>query len=247
MKLIKSSIIAFFLCGVMNAFAQSPSPAVWLKMDDIAGNGTITNYGDSTCKAKAKVDKPVVYADGERGNVLSFLSTSSKISLFNSGYIGVSGNRARTYSMWIKPKESFDGSVSLVSCAATKSTPGNPNFVISIPDNKSIQTFIGGRSKSPKMRYGNYFSSDIVDDASAWHMISIVYEADTIYAYKDGQAYAKKHYCEGGLNTELKWVVLFDKYLGYASDFRIYEAALTPDQIQQLFTESSTSASSEVQ
>lgn len=247
MKSIKTLFITIFLCGVFNMLAQLPSPAVWLKMDDIASDGTLTNYGDQSCIAKAKVTKPVVYSDEERGNVLSFSSTSSKISLFNSGYIGVSGDNVRTYSMWINPKESFDGSVSLVSCAATKSTLGNPNFVISIPDNKSIQTFIGGSSKSPKMRYGNYFSSDVAGDASAWHMISIVYEADTIYAYKDGQAYDKTHYCEGGLNTELKWVALFDKFLGYASDFRIYEAALTPDQIQQLFTESSMSASSEVQ
>lgn len=247
MKTIKTLFVPFFLCLVLNTYAQLPTPAVWLKMDDIATTGNLTNDGDSTCYAKAKTVIPTVYADSERGDVLSFATTSSKISLLNSGYLGVSEDKPRTYSMWIKFDQIPTSSVALLTCAASSGTPGNANLAINITADLGIQTYIGASSELPNMWYGKYFSSEIDNDSLAWHMISVVYDADTIYAYRDGVEFSKKHFCEGGLNTELKWVTLFDKFVGYASDFRIYEEALTPAQIEYLYTGPATDIASEIQ
>lgn len=236
MKTIKTLFVAFFFFVVLNASAQLPTPAVWLKMDAIAATGNLTNDGDSTCNPKAKSDIPTVYTDSERGDVLSFATTTSKISLLNSGYLGVSGDKPRTYSVWIKFDQIPTSNVALLTCAANSGTSGNANLGINITNDLGVQSFIGAKSDLPNMWFGKYFSSEVSNDSLDWHMVSVVYEADTLYAYRDGVVFTKKHFCEGGLNTELKWVTLFDKFVGYASDFRIYEAALTPAQIQYLYS-----------
>ncbi len=233
-------VLALVLCLAWSTVGQAevpkpitldtdPNLAGWWKFDDTSGKTAAdsSRHGrKGTLKGSLSFDKNSV--PGRTGKALKFDGGDDLVEI--TKYKGVTGTRPRTVSAWIK----------------TKSTKGE---IISWGANDFGQMWTYGfirRRIGLTPRGGYYYINDEVHD-DKWHHVAIVLlEAelpnlhDDVRLYKDGEL-AEIH--DIGLldlwpvNTGKDIDVRIGRrFKGLIDDIRIYDRALSEDEIKAIFT-----------
>lgn len=232
MKNLKILLVVFFTVISFSMFAQLPDPLIWLKMNELNADSTVTNYGDSVVNVYAQAKLPTIVNDSVKGDVMQFVK-GSELTVDNKIYHGVKGNTPRTYMTWIKMENDYPGNFIIHKAGAKATTPGHTFFHVQVIDTL-LKCYFG---KDSKMGVFGYYPNTF----DKWHHIAYSYENDSICVMVDGEMSAEKMYCDGGLNTELVWVRLFADFIGSACDYRVYDKALTEAQIQEIIAPEATS------
>jgi len=201
----------------------------WWTFDDASGNRATDASGrgrDGALEGGASFDK-----DSVPGRIGKALSLSRKACVTVSGYKGVAGNRPRTVAAWLKTKSSRGEIVSWGHREAGKMW---------------ILGFIRGHvGVTPHGGY-LYMNATVHDDA--WHHVAVaVDEADRpnlhdhVRLYLDGQPAAIHDIglldlwpIDTGSDQAVR---IGDGLTGCIDDLRIYDRALSGEEIKALFTQ----------
>jgi len=206
-----------------------PNLVGWWKFDEVSGKTAAdsSKYGrKGTLKGNLSFDNASV--DGHIGKALKMDGEDNITEII--GYKGVTGTRPRTVTAWIKTTSSRGDIISW----------GSEDF-----GQMFIYRFIRGRlGITPHGGY--YYMNDAINDDKWHHMAVVVVEAelpnlhDDVRLYKDGTL-AEIH--DIGLldlwpiETGNKLDVTIGRgFKGLIDDVRIYDRALSEDEIKAIFT-----------
>jgi hypothetical protein len=201
--------------------------------------------GGSTASDSAGDNDGTIYgaqwADGQIGGALDFDGVDDYIDT-TSADLGLTGTDTITISLWINPKGSVGSDVQIVSDYEKGSTWG---WMLEFcPDNKFRATNIGYTAS--RRRESSVLS------LNQWHHIAAVIYPDDRYPeiYVDGLP-DNNPYPSGGTPTQLymgsgnvtigRQSTPAERYFNsMIDDLRIYDAALSAEQVEQLYEEGLT-------
>jgi len=202
----------------------------WWKFDEVMGITAADSSGqgrDGTLKGSLSFDSGSV--EGKIGKALNIAGGGDYIEI--TGYKGVLGTAPRTVSAWIKTKRD-NGQI-----LSWGRDEGGEMFIFG---------FIPGRGRVGVTPQGGYlYMNDKVSDDQWHHVASVVHEAelpnlhDNVTLYKDGEV-AIIH----GIGLLDLWpidtpseldVAIGKGFEGAVDDVRIYDRALSGDEIRLLF------------
>jgi len=202
----------------------------WWKFDEVSGIEAFDSSGhgrDGTLKGSLSFDSGSV--EGKIGKALNVVSEADYIEI--TGYKGITGTAPRTVAAWVKTKRD-NGKI-----LSWGRDEGGEMFIFG---------FIPGRRRIGVTPQGGYFyMNDKISDDTWHHVAAVVHEAelpnlhDDVTLYKDGEV-AIIHGI--GLldlypiDTPSGMDVTIGKgFAGAVDDVRIYDRALSYDEIKLLF------------
>jgi len=202
----------------------------WWKFDEVSGATGVDSSGqgrDGTLKGKVSFDSGSV--EGRIGKALNIAGGDDYIEI--TGYKGVLGTAPRTVAAWVKTKRD-NGQI-----LSWGRDEGGEMFIFG---------FIRGRGRIGVTPKGGYFyMNDKVSDDKWHHVAAVVGEAelpnlhDDVTLYKDGQV-ALIHSIGlldlWPIDTPSDLDVAIGKgFEGAVDDVRIYDRALSEEEIRLLF------------
>lgn len=212
---------------------------LWWKLNEPVGATTITDYAIGTKQIgispkDATINSGVV--DKEKGNVVSFNKIANAIVLRNPTLNQVIGATDRTYSFWAK-KEVAQGAVDQVALFGQLGLPGGGGglLIITPTNGKTITILCGSESKNI---YTN--PSENTSNENVWHHYVITSTdgtTDGLKCYIDNVEWAANVKNSVPLQTS-NVIRIGHSYNGSIVDFRLYNKALTQDEIKAVYNES---------
>jgi hypothetical protein len=235
-----SYVLALALCLVSSTFVQArdkpitldtdPNLAGWWKLDEVSGK---TAADSSKHNRKGTLKEDISFekdsASGRVGKALKFGRGDGYIQI--TKYKGVTGTRPRTVTAWIKTTESNGEILSW-----------------GLDDYGKIFTFgfIRGRERIGVTPNGGYLYINEETDDDQWHHVAAVVEEaelpnlhDDVKLYKDGEP-AEIHDIglldlwpiDTGSDLDVR---IGRGFKGLIDDVRIYDRALSEDEINALY------------
>ena len=235
-----SFILALVFCLLLGTIAQAkdepitldtdPNLAGWWKLDETSGKNAVDsskNNRKGTLKEGMSFEKDS--ASGRVGKALKFGRGDGYVQI--TKYKGVTGTRPRTVAAWIKTTESNGEILSW-----------------GLDDYGKMFTFgfIRGRERIGVTPNGGYLYINEETDDDAWHHVAAVVEEvelpnlhDDVKLYKDGEP-AEIHDIglldlwpiDTGSDLDVR---IGRRFKGLIDDVRIYDRALSEDEINALF------------
>jgi len=235
-----SLILASVLCLVLGTIAQGkdkpitldtdPNLAGWWKLDEVSGK---TAADSSKHNRKGTLNEGMSFekdsASGRVGKALKFDGGDGYVEI--TKYKGVTGTRPRSVAAWIKTTESNGEILSW-----------------GLDDYGKMFTFgfIRGRERIGVTPNGGYLYINDETDDDQWHHVAVVVEEaelpnlhDDVKLYKDGEP-AEIHDIglldlwpiDTGSDLDVR---IGRGFKGLIDDVRIYDRALSEDEINALF------------
>jgi uncharacterized protein len=230
---LSSLLLAGIVCGAAPAAKSNPSLdadshlLAWLKFDETSG----TTAADASGHARAGTLEGGLAFDeasvpGRHGRAIQLDGKTQLIRI--SGFKGVTGTRQRSVSAWIRTRDAGGEIVSWGTNDAGRM------FIVS---------FIRGRvGLTPRGGY-LYMKATVHDDA--WHHIAIVVSEaaepnlhDDVRLYRDGE---RAEIDDIGLldlwpidTGDRQDVIIGRRFRGAIDDLRIYDRALSDDEVRTL-------------
>ncbi|GAA3561869.1 LamG-like jellyroll fold domain-containing protein [Snuella lapsa] len=167
----------------------------------------------------------------EAGIVNDFAATIDGSGLTINGYNGITGNNPRTVAVWVKTSNTARQGVATWGNSGTFS---RNTFVIN-----------GNGTVRFEFQGGGYNSPSSVNDG-AWHHIAYTYDGQSLKIYIDGvvdlsvsesrvnTAVAGDRQITIGSEGASDGSLTFRPYTGAMDDFRLYNKALTSEEIEEL-------------
>ncbi|MBA7507663.1 hypothetical protein ES706_06383 [subsurface metagenome] len=233
-----SFILALVLCLVLGTITQAkdkpmtldtdPNLAGWWKLDEVSGK---TAADSSKHNRKGALKENMSFekdsASGRVGKALKFGRGDGYVQI--TKYKGVTGTRPRTVAAWIKTTESNGEILSW-----------------GLDDYGKMFTFGFVRGRIGVIPNGGYLYINEETDDDEWHHVAAVVEEaelpnlhDDVKLYKDGEP-AEIHDIglldlwpiDTGSDLDVR---IGRKFQGLIDDVRIYDRALSEDEIDALF------------
>ena len=210
------------------ANAADPNLVGWWLFDEGSGNTAVdsSGYGRDGSISGAKF----VAGHGYLGYALEFQGGSDRVDV--PGYVGIPGTQSRTTAAWIKTAE--DGDILVMGDAGTGEMW---QFVIM---DHVLRVEVGSQN--------NYIAGEIDLCDDAWHHVAAVLDSDgtptagEIKLYVDGVLETVHGTTEVAVNTKVGrkdirigrvyWA--FIGFFGLLDDVRVYDRALTQEEIEDL-------------
>ena len=211
---------------------------LWWKLNEPAGATTITDYstgGKLVGIAFAGASISSGKTDDIKGNVASFNKMANAIVPRNPTLNRLIGVVDRTYSFWAK-KEVAQGAVDQVALFGQLGLPGGGGgmLVITPGNGKSLVIMCGGESKNI---YTN--PSENTNNEGVWHHYVITSTDDTtggLKCYVDNVEWTASVKNSVALQTT-NVIRVGHSYIGSIADFRLYNKALSQDEIKAVYNE----------
>ena len=256
---MKRLFMGLVLAVASSAFAEAPQPYIWWKMDRIV-DGKVPNDGtntDARCDLTLgpAVTQKTVYGVG---NALYF-DASTAVSKDAWATSWTPALKSRTVAFWIcrdADDSKFDPAVNKMHYVFSGLSREN---VMLGPNSVSMNVKLGARENTQEEIAHSYFYSAGNFTRDAWHLIVIVFE-DTgatcteegayfgnpiydLHVYQDGLLYktVEGRVTESGLDDARSFTVgnsavnQTRTLPGALSDVRIYDCALTADDVTALW------------
>ncbi|MEK7090601.1 MAG: LamG-like jellyroll fold domain-containing protein [Patescibacteria group bacterium] len=206
------------------------------KFDEGAGN---TAYNVVSAKYSGKLDNGPAWADGKFGKALYFDSNDDAVEIIDSA--DIAEGAAIAVSIWMKPLD-----LGAHREVVTKHKSDNSQWQWRLEQLGSNR--LSFSVQDSKIVSAESDSKNILDDKN-WHHVVGVYDNNAVHLYVDGtraNAYSpplsgkiadyKHHVCVGsawaGNNCGATDV---DNFYGYLDDLKIYDRALTAEEVKELF------------
>jgi hypothetical protein len=211
---------------------------LWWKLNEPVGATTITDYAIGTKQLGVSPKDATINSgilDNEKGNVASFKKIANAIVLRNPTLNLVTGAIDRTYSFWAK-KEVAQGAVDQVALFGQLGLPGGGGgmLVITPGNGKSLVIMCGGESKNI---YTN--PSENTNNEGVWHHYVITSTDGTtggLKCYVDNVEWTASVKNSVALQTT-NVIRVGHSYIGSIADFRLYNKALSQDEITAVYNE----------
>lgn len=231
-------ILLVLLVPVLSAWAvdlESNLIGYW-KLDEGSGN---TAYNSVAPKYNGKLDNGPTWTDGKLGQALYFDSNDDAVEIVDSA--DIAEGAAITVSVWIKPVELLSHRE-----IVTKHKSDNSQWQWRLEQLASNR--LSFSVQNSKIVSAESDSVNLLDDKN-WHHVAGVYDGSAVHLYVDGvkaNSYSpplsgkiadyKHHICIGsawaGSSCGATGV---DNFYGYIDDLRIYDRALTAEEVKELF------------
>lgn len=209
-------------------------PVGWWKMDEGEGVSAYDSSGNANTGTLTTMDPPNDWVAGKFGKALDFDGSSDHVLTGNSG-----GNIQNYVSVgaWVKTSGS-SGTVVNKDAGG-----GNANRAYKIQLSSGKVNIIVFKSS---VVYDSVTSNSYIND-NQWHHILGTWDGNTINVYIDGKLDGFKNY-SGVINSNQATPLYFakhpyagfeDYFTGQIDDVRIYNYALTAEQVKQVMNEGS--------
>ena len=212
------------------------------KFDEGTGN---TAYNAVSTKYSGKLDNGPAWADGKFGKALYFDSNDDAVEIIDSA--DIAEGAAVTVSIWMRPLD-----LGAHREVVTKHKSDNSQWQWRLEQISSNR--LSFSVQDSKIVSAESDSKNILDDKS-WHHVVGVYDNSAVHLYVDGvkaSSYSpplsgkisdyRHHICIGsvwaGNNCGATDV---DNFYGYLDDLKIYDRALTAEEVKELFSPQSSS------
>jgi|GEM_PF-5661640 len=210
------------------ATAADPNLVGWWMFDEGSGSTVVDSSGyDRDGRINGATFVP---GHGYLGYALEFQGGSNRVDV--PGYVGIPGTQSRTTTAWIKTAE--DGDILVMGDAGTGEMW---QFVIM---DHVLRVEVGSQN--------NYIAGETDLCDNAWHHVAAVLDSDgtptagEIKLYVDGELETVHGTTEVAINTKVGrkdirigrvyWA--FIGFFGLLDDVRIYDRALTQEEIEDL-------------
>ena len=192
------------------------------RIDDVSGN---SNNGGLVLGASGNTATTTV--PGRIGQAMAFDGTNDYVTLPNNASLNITG--PITMSAWIKT--SFSGAYQYVISGLTGGSPYAGYGLTISPDNK-ISYWSGAHAAWVD-------GSSTVND-NKWHHITAVESGTTVRFYKDGVADGTASTQQPNSYSDVRKIGIFtdnsqNPFKGSIDDVRIYNRALSADEIKRLY------------
>lgn len=207
------------------------------KFDEGSGN---TAYNSASSKYNGKLDNGPVWADGKLSKAIYFDSNDDAVEILDSA--DIAEGAAITVSIWMKPVELLSHREII-----TKHKSDNSQWQWRLEQLQSNR--LSFSVQDSKIVSAESDSANLLDDKS-WHHVAGVYDGSAVHLYVDGLkanpysspltgkiADYKHHICIGSAWTGASCgATSVDNFYGYIDDVRIYDRALTAEEVKELFS-----------
>ena len=214
------------------------------KFDEEVGN---TAYNATSTKYNGKLDNgPVWTREGKLDGALYFDSNDDAVEIIDSA--DIAEGAAVTISVWARPLE-----LGAHREIVTKHKSDNSQWQWRLEQLSSNR--ISFSVQDSKIVSAESDSINLIDD-KGWHHVVGVYDGSAVYLYVDGTkvntyspplsgkiADYKHHICVGAAwSGSSCGATGVDNFYGYLDDVRIYDRALSAEEVKELFSPQSSSA-----
>jgi len=229
----QAELNAFIAIGTSTAATTTASTlgdglvAHW-KMNEHTGDGTVADStGNNTGEATGNTEDLSVA--GKISTALDF-SGGNKYVLVSSPTNLPLGNSPSTMSAWVYVKGVSDGNAQDVVTYG----PGSPNSARLLS--------LGDGSKISMGFYANDYAANNVMTYNEWTLVTATYDGTTGRVYKNGAEVGNQVFTDvdtqaGGdfRIADSNWNSAAENFNGYIDDVRVYNRALTPAEISELY------------
>ena len=229
-KLICVTFLVLVLSLTSTVGAKPNDPVGWWKLDE--GNGNTVAIDSSSNGNNGSLTNMTgnEWAEGKIGGALEFDGDNDYVDIGDNSVFDITGNI--TLAAWIKV-DSFTKNYAIIVCK------GDANGW-SIGRNSSTSYLIFTCSTD---RTNTVTGNTAVDDGQ-WHHVAGVYNGSTMYLYLDGEVDNSKS-LSGAITTNAYNVYIGKSdehpnswWNGLIDDVRIYDRALSEEEIQELASDS---------
>ena len=206
------------------------------KFDEGIGN---TAYNATSTKYNGKLDNGPAWADGKLGKALYFDSNDDAVEI--EGSADIAEGAVITVSIWAKPLE-----LGVHREIVTKHKSDNSQWqwrLEQLSSNRLAFSVQDGKIVSAESD-----STNLIDDKN-WHHLAGVYDGSAVHLYVDGLSVGssppligkiadyKHHICIGAAwSGGSCGATDVDNFYGYLDDVRIYDRALSAEEMKELFS-----------